>query len=154
MRVNPKLNIVSNFQKVSKAIRRKPHRAPKPNELEADIPNSTKILAELGLKQSNQWLPAHEDSRKFLNFTSPLGVLQYLRIPAGLQATEEILGEVIGKIFKAARKVKLVHDMDKIVLCATNIADLEGQMREVVRVAEEFGVVFNNHRIKVGEQQR
>ena len=128
-RANPKLNIVANFWKVNKAIRRKSHQASKPNELQADILASTKILAELGLKQSSQKLPAYEDSQRFLNFVSLLRVLQYLRIPPGLQATEEILGEVIGKIFKAARKVKLVHDTDKIALCATNIANLEGQMR-------------------------
>ena len=108
------------------------------------------MLAELGIKQTTQQLPVHEESQKYLNIMSPLGILQYLRVPAGIQAAEEILEEIFGKIFKTARRVKLIHNSDKIMLCTTNITNLEGQMRETIKVAEEFGVVFDIHRIRVG----
>ena len=55
----PKLEIVLDFQKVNRMIRKKPN--PMVKAQEVDIPDSTQIFAELGLKSLTQQLPLHLD---------------------------------------------------------------------------------------------
>ena len=61
----PKLEIVLDFWKVNGMIRKKPNPMLKGHDI--DIPDSTQIFAELGLKSLAQHLPVHLDSQKYLN---------------------------------------------------------------------------------------
>ena len=122
-------------------IRKKPNPMVKTQDI--DIPDSTQIFAELGLKSLAQQLPVHIDSQKYLNISSPIGVLQFLKILAGIQAPTEVLEEIIGRIFKTSRELELIHGVDKIMLCATNMKDLEGQLEEAIEIVGRVGVVFD-----------
>ena len=106
----------------------------------------------MGLKSLAQQLPVHLDSQKYLNIASPLGILCFLQIPTGIQTPTEILAEVIGIIFQVSRGLELLQDADKIVLCATNMKDLEGQVEEAIGIASEIGEVFDG--IHVGRSMQ
>ena len=62
------------------------------------------------------------------------------------------LGQV-GSIWEEVRESKnaaIMHNADNMVLCTTDMSDLGGQLREVSRIADKYGVVFNSDTIKIG----
>ena len=68
----------------------------------------------------------------------------------GLCSSGDFLCSITQAIFKEARNVTLVQSIDDFLLCAVDMADLECQMREVIRVAAKYGVVFNMEKVEVG----
>ena len=63
----PKPEIITDFWEVNERIRKKPN--PTVKAYEVDIPDSTQIFAELGLKALAQQLPVHKYSQKYLNIS-------------------------------------------------------------------------------------
>ena len=107
-------------------------------------------MAKIYLKAAYHQLKVHVESQKYLNFQSPLGILRYLKIPMGLRSSGDFLCSITQTIFSEARNVSLIQSIDDYLICATDMADLETQLKEVVRVAEKYGVVFNIEKIEVG----
>merc|ERR1712082_94939 len=106
----------------------------------------------IDLKAAYHQLKVHVDSQKYLNFQSPIGLLRYLKIPMGLRSSGDFLCSITQTIFSEARDVSLIQSVDDYLICATDMADLERQLKEVVRVAEKYGVVFNIEKIEVGSK--
>ena len=48
--------------------------------------------------------------------------------------------------------MSLIQSIDDYLICATSMDHLETQLKEVVRVAEKYGVVFNIEKIEVGSK--
>ena len=109
-------------------------------------------MAKIDLKAAYHQLKVHIDSQKYLNFQSPIGLLRYLKIPMGLRSSGDFLCSITQTIFSEARDVSLIQSIDDYLICATDMSDLERQVKEVVRVAEKYGVVFNIKKIEVGSE--
>ena len=69
----------------------------------------------------------------------------------GLRSSGDFLCSITQEIFKEAKGVKLIQSIDNFLLCAKSMEDLERQMKELVRVATKYNVVFNIEKIEVGE---
>ena len=97
----PKPEVITDFQEVNERIRKKPN--PTLTSYNIDILDSTQVFVELGLKSLAQQLPLHSDSQKYFEINSPLGILRFLQILAGVQVPTGVLSEIIGIIFHAGR---------------------------------------------------
>merc|ERR1712082_271669 len=149
---DPQLRIVSVLRSLNKVVNRKPYPFPNIERTWSQIPKSTQIMAKIDLKAAYHQLKVHIDSQKYLNFSSPIGLLRYLKIPMGLRSSGDFLCGITQTIFNEAKEVSLIQSIDDYLICATDTADLERQLKEVVRVAEKYGVVFNIDKIEVGSQ--
>ena len=70
----------------------------------------------------------------------------------GFHSSGDFLCSITQTTFSEARNVSLIQSIDDYLICAVDMTDLETQMKEVVRVAAKYGVVFNIEKIEVGSE--
>merc|ERR1712105_449527 len=70
----------------------------------------------------------------------------------GLRSSGDFLCDITKTIFTEAQDVNLIQSIDDYLICATSMKDLTTQLKEVIRVAEKYGVVFNIEKIEVGSK--
>ena len=69
----------------------------------------------------------------------------------GLRSSGDFLCSITQEIFKEVKDMTLIQSIDDFLICTKNMKDLERQLKEVVRVAAKYGVVFNIEKIEVGD---
>ena len=148
---NPQLRLVSDLRALNTAVRRKPHPFPDLQKVKASIPVNTKIMAKLDIKNGYHLLKLKENSQRFLNIASPIGILRYLRAPMGLRSSNDYFCAITQQIFSEAQGVSMIQAIDDFLICATDMADLERQLKIVVDVAKKYNVIFNRDKIEVGD---
>ena len=68
----------------------------------------------------------------------------------GLRSSGDFFCDITKTIFSEAKGVSLIQSINDYLICATDMSQLEIQLKEVVRVAEKYGVVFNIGKLEVG----
>ena len=111
------------------AVERKPQPFPDMQSIRAKIPSNTRILGKVDIKNGYHLLKVHKDSKKYLNFASPLGILRHLRTPMGLKSSNDTFVTITDEIFAEARNCTFIQAIDDFLICAVDQADLVRQFK-------------------------
>lgn len=113
-------------------------------ETQIDQLAKAKIFSKLDLKNGFFHLKVHEDSIKYTAFVTSYGQYEFLRAPFGLSNCPKVFMRFINIIFRdLIEKGVVLIFIDDIIIPAKDEEEALERLRDVLRVASEYGLNIN-----------
>lgn len=103
-----------------------------------------KVFSKLDLKNAFFHLRVSEESIKYTSFVTPSGQYEFLKAPFGLSICPKYFTRFINIIFRdLVAKGFLLIFIDDLLVLSTNVSEGLERLREVLKVAREYGLEMN-----------
>ena len=135
--------VVEDMRNANKAIMRKMHRLPDPNQIWAQF-DGAKWFTKLDISSAYHHVELHPNSRYITAFMTDNGVMQFTRLNFGLNVAPEIFQSIMDRLFKTS--VGTVVYLDDILIYAKTLEDLNEQTKEVLIIIDENNLTLNKEK--------
>ncbi|CAI6348579.1 unnamed protein product [Macrosiphum euphorbiae] len=140
------LRICIDPRELNKFIIKERYQIPSLEELKPKLANK-KCYTLLDLKDGYHQCELDQNSQKYCSFSTPFGTYQFLRLPFGLSSAPEKFQELIYKYFGHIKNV--VVYFDDILISATNKAEHDEILNEVIQQARKLNIKFNPKKLQL-----
>ena len=106
-----------------------------------------KVFSKLDANQAFYQIPLDEESSKLCTVGTPFGRYKFLRLPYGVKCAPEVFNERFRNIFDIPNVAVYIDD---ILIWGKSKTDHDNTLKEVLKIARENNVKFNETKCKFG----
>ena len=147
MHVVPKgtsdFRIVVDLRDVNKAIAREPYPMPQLEKVFNNI-RGARYFTKLDLKSAYHHIELHPESRKLTAFMTDIGVLQFTRLPFGINCAPELFQRIMESLFR--NRQGLVVFLDDILIYAQTLEELRERTNIVMDILSKNCLSLNTEK--------
>ena len=146
MKPNGRLQLCLNPKDLNDAIKRDHHRTPTVEEITHQLAGSTRFT-KLDGTSSYLCIVLDYESSLLTTFNTPWGRYRFVRLPFGLACSQDIFQWMMDQILERCEGV--IGIADDIVVHGKDDAEHDRRLHNLMRVAREHGLVFNQEKCDV-----
>ena len=144
------LRVCLDPKRLNQAVKRCPHKIPTLEELNPEFANA-KYFSKLDAKAGYWSVHLEEESQELTTFRTPFGRYCFRRLPFGLSISQDVFQQHMDNILEKAPGCVGIAD-DVAVYGATQ-DEHDRNLRNLMQVAREAGLVFNKSKCVIGTAQ-
>lgn len=141
------LRVCLDPKDLNKALKRSHHRTPTIDEIKHKFMGGT-VFSKLDLKSGYWCIELTPESQSLTTFNSPFGRYCFVRLPFGINVSQDIFQREMDRILDGLPGV--ISITDDIAICGKDKAEHDKNLRNVMERARENGVVFNYDKCQIG----
>ena len=145
-----KLRICLDPKDLNKVIKRTHHKIPTLEEIVHKF-NGAKFFSKLGAQHGYWAVHLDESSSKLTTFNSPFGRYRFLRLPFGLNVSQDIFQMKMDQILEECPETLGISD-DVCVFGKTE-EEHDENLRNLMKISQKRGLVFNSKKCFIKQKQ-
>ena len=148
-KANGKLRLCLDPRDLNEAIRRDHHKTPTMEEVAHEFAHS-RFFTKLDAHHGYWSIVLDQDSSMLTTFNSPFGRYCFLRLPFGLVCSQDIFQKKMDQILEECQGC--IGIADDITVHGHTEAEHDARLRDLMRVAHKYDLVFNPQKTHVKAQ--
>ena len=154
----PKLNsageivgvrLVADLTGLNKAVKRPSQYFPTGNQIWQNVDPNSKRFFKMDLTSGYHQIPLSKEARKYFNFVLPQGRFRYTSAPMGFVASGDWFNQVTDRCFRGIQGIQ--KEVDDILGQAVDNSTLAAQLREVLKICQEYNICLSKKKMEVGD---
>ena len=142
-----RLRVCLDPRDLNKAIKRPHHRNITTEEITHQLAGAT-VFSKLDARSGYWAIQLDEQSSKLTTFNSPFGRYSFCRLPFGIKLAQDLFQRKMDEILAGLEGV--INIADDICVFGKNAAEHTERLRDLMKRAEEKGLVFNPDKCAIG----
>ena len=147
---NGKLRVCLDPKDLNTAIKRTHHKSPTIEEISHKFAGA-KVFSKLDAQSGYLAVILDEESSLLTTFNSPFGRYKFLRLPFGLNVSQDHFQQMIDTILQDCPGTTGISD--DIVVFGKNTEEHDKNLKSLFEKAREFGLVFNSKKCKIRQKE-
>lgn len=143
---NGKLRICLDPKDLNRATKRTHHKTPTLEEITHKM-SGAKVFTKLDARHGYWSVVLDEESSFMTTFNSPLGRFRYLRLPFGLNVSQDIFQEKMDTILEQCPGT--IGIADDVVVFGQDQLEHDKNLINLMEVSQEYGLVFNPDKCEI-----
>ena len=143
------VRLVCDLTKLNKAVKRPTQCFPTGQQIWQNVSPTSKRFFKLDLTSGYHQIPLSKEARKYFNFLLPQGRFRYTSAPMGFIASGDWFNHVTDRCFRGIPGIQ--KEVDDILGHAETNASLAEQLREVLKMCQEYNICLSKKKMEVGE---
>lgn len=146
----PGVRICVDFRELNKCLARKEFPNATPHQAVRSIPKGMRYFTVIDAFKGYHQVALDEESSKLTTFASPLGLLQYTRLPMGIRDAGDDYGERIDPIFSSIPNTRRV--MEDILAFSETYEEHKVLVRKLFEAAAEHQVSIGAKKLQFAQE--
>lgn len=147
---NGKLRVCLDPKNLNKAIKRCHYKTPTVEELTYQLADA-KYFSKMDAKNGYWSVKLDSESSRLTTFNTPFGRYLYLRMPFGLVMSQDVFQMKMDQVLE--RCPGTIGVADDVVVFGKSIEEHNTNLRNLMSVAQECGLVFNSEKCSIMHDQ-
>mgnify|MGYP003320628885 CR=1 FL=1 len=143
------VRLVCDLTKLNRAVKRPTQCFPTGQQIWQNVDPNSKRFFKLDLTSGYHQIPLSKEARKYFNFLLPQGRFRYTSAPMGFISSGDWFNGVTDRCFRGIQGIQ--KEVDDILGHAATNAALAEQLREVLKICDQYNICLSKKKMEVGE---